>query len=204
MEDVLTLYTRPLPRGHELHCFDECSKPLLGTPRGGFPCVPGVPRRVDYEYERRGTRNLFVAVAPFTGTRTVAVTTRRTTADTAAFLWAYCMEDHQDARHLHLVLDNLNTHQEEALRTAWGTKQAARFFSKVTFHFTPCHASWLNMAEIEISCLKKQGLQERIGTEDDLRQRADGIVQFRNQQQRTITWSFTRTKARKVFPSLYA
>jgi len=203
MEDVLDLYTKPLPPGHELHCFDECPKQLLGTPRGTVACAPGHARRLDYEYERRGTRNLFIAVSPFAGTRTVAVTTRRTAADTAAFLWQYCMDEHRSTRHLHLILDNLNTHQERALRNVWGTRRANAFFSKVTLHFTPSHASWLNMAEIEISCLKTQGLNQRVATEQDLRQCADEITAWRNRHQRTICWRFTKKEAREVFPSLY-
>lgn len=162
MEDILALYTEPLPSGHELHCFDEASKQLLTTPRGSRKVKEGVnghDMRTDYEYERHGTRNLFVAVAPFLGTRTVAVTPRRTAQLTADFLWQYCMETHAGAARLHLVLDNLNTHKEKSLVKIWGKRKTRKFFRHVTLHFTPAHASWLNMAEIEIGSVRRQGVK---------------------------------------------
>jgi hypothetical protein len=203
MDDVLTLYTEPLPAGEEVHCFDETPKHLLGTPRGSRNPKPGKSRRIDYEYKRNGTRNIFVAVAPFAGTRTVSVTQHRTAEDTAQFLWRYCMETHTSARRIHLILDNLNTHQEASLRTVFGEQKAARFFAHVVFHFTPPHASWLNMAEIEINCLKTQGLRHRIPSEDEVKRVTDAIVAERNGRYATISWSFTKEKARMKFPSLY-
>lgn len=202
MEDLLTLYTEPLPTGHEVHCFDEASKQLLSTPRGSTATKSGTVKRTDYEYKRHGTRNLFVAVNPFQGTRTVHVTARRTLKRTAAFLWHYCMKTHQQA-HIHLVLDNLNTHGEKALRRALGQKKAALFFTRVTLHYTPKHASWLNMAELEINCLRTQGVKRRLADETTLRRVVHGIVDWRNQHQRTINWSFTRQKAQEKFPELY-
>jgi hypothetical protein len=203
MEDLLTLYTEPLPAGHEVHCFDEASKQLLGTPRGSTAPRPGRERHTDYEYKRHGTRNLFVAVNPFAGTRAVAVTRRRTLKRTARFLWRYCMKIHSHAGHLHLVLDNLNTHGEKALRRAFGEWKAALFFSRVTLHYTPTHASWLNIAELEINCLRAQGVKRRMADEATLRRVVREITDWRNQQQRTISWSFTKQKAQEKFPELY-
>jgi hypothetical protein len=202
MKDLITLYTEPLPVGHEVHCFDEASKQLLITPRGSYVCKPGTDTRTDYEYKRNGTRNLFVAVTPFIGTRTVAVTKRRTLKRTAAFLWRYCMKTNRRTAHIHLVLDNLNTHGENALRRAFGTKKADLFFNRVTLHYTPKHASWLNMAELEINGLRRQGLKARIGTATDLREKTALLVARRNQQQRTINWTFDTTKAQEKFPEL--
>src|SRR5207249_370551 len=136
----------PLPEGEAFHCFDETPKQLLSTPRGGTLPRAGQYRRTDYEYRRNGRRNIFVAVAPFTGTRTVSVTKRRTAEDAAGFLWNYCVEQHTVPSRIHLVLDNLNTHREKSLRRVFGEEKATRFFSRVTLHFTPPHASWLNMA----------------------------------------------------------
>jgi len=203
MDDVLTLYTEPLPAGEEVHCFDETPKQLLGTPRGSRHPQPGKSRRTDYEYKRNGTRNLFVAVAPLAGTRTVAVTERRTAADTAQFLWRYCMEVHPSARRIHLILDNLNTHLEASLRAVFGKQKAARFFAHVVFHFTPFHASWLNLAELEINCLKTQGLRRRIPSEEEVKQVTEAIVAERNRRHATISWSFTKAKAQEKFPALY-
>jgi len=203
MDDILTLYTEPLPDGHQLHCFDEVSKQLLDTPRGGEPCAPSKVRRLDYEYKRNGTRNLFVAVAPFRGTRSVAVTNHRYATDTAAFLWQYCIKEHHAAAHIHLVLDNLNTHTEKSLRKVWGQEKADQFFSRVTLHHTPTHASWLNMAECEISCLKTQGLKMRLATAEQLQRTTHTIVAWRNRHRRKINWTFTTKKAQEKFPELY-
>jgi len=204
MDDILALYTEPLPAGHEVHNFDETPKQLLSTPRGEKTAKPGTPRKLDYEYKRNGRRNIFVAVAPFKGTRTVTITKRRTTDDTADFLWNYCMEAHEDAAHIHLVLDNLNTHKEESLRKIFGEERTARFFARVTLHFTPPHASWLNMAELEINCLKMQGLKKRIATEEDMRCIAQAIVDERNGRNAKINWGFTKAKAQEKFPALYS
>lgn len=206
MDDILMVYTEPLPEGHELHCFDEASKQLLTTPRGSHAMKEGEnghDQRTDYEYERHGTQNLFVAIAPLAGTRTVTVTPRRTAKFTADFLWQYCMKTHGNAAHLHLVLDNLNTHKEKSLEKVWGRRKMKRFFRHVTMHFTPPHASWLNMAEIEIGCMRRQGVKRRLGTEEELKKVVDDIVQVRNERQAKISWSFTHTKAREKFPTLY-
>ena len=162
MDDILALYTEPLPDGHEVHNFDETPKQLLSTPRGGTPAAPGKFRKLDYEYKRGGRVNMFVAVAPFRGTRTVTITARRTARDTADFLWNYCMEMHKNALHIHLVLDNLNTHKESSLRKQFGVTKSALFFARITLHFTPPHASWLNMAELEINAIKTQGLKRGV------------------------------------------
>lgn len=204
MDDLLGLYTEPLPTGEEYHCFDETPKQLLGTPRGCNNGKPGKLRRLDYEYKRNGRRNIFVAVAPLIGTRTVSVTKRRTAIDTADFLWHYVMVEHKDVKHIHLVLDNLNTHQKISLQKVFGEEKATLFFSRVTLHFTPPHASWLNMAELEINCLKAQGLKKRLPSEEELNKKKDEIVSERNSRKAKINWNFTKEKARKKFPVLYS
>ena len=203
MDDILALYTEPLPAGHEVHCFDETPKQLLSTPHGGRAATPRHVRRLDHEYKRNGTRNIFVAVSPFRGKRTVEVTPCRTTPVTADFLWRYCMRTHARAVHIHLVLDNLNTHKEKALREVFGEERSKKFFSRVTLHFTPYHASWLNMAELEINCLKTQGLKRRIATEASMKKMASAIVSERNGRGAKISWEFTLTQAREKFPALY-
>jgi transposase len=203
MDALLALYTETLPEGHEVHNFDETPKQLLSTPHGGCVPKPGTYRKTDYEYKRNGRRNIFVAVAPFKGTRTVLVTQRRTAIATADFLWNYCMHIHTDVVHIHLVLDNLNTHTETSLRTVWGEEKAHTFFARVTLYFTPPHASWLNMAELEINALKTQGLKRRIATETEMQRIVDVIVSERNERCAKIMWGFTRARAREKFPVLY-
>jgi transposase len=131
------------------------------------------------------------------------VTRRRTARDTADFLWNYCVEEHRSAGHMHLVLDNLNTHQETSLRTIFGDEKSNRFFARATLHFTPSHAAWLNMAELEINAVKMQGLKRRIGSEEDMRRIIRAIVAERNGRQAKIRWGFTKEKAREAFPVLY-
>jgi transposase len=204
MDDILKLYTKPLPKGHEVHCFDELSKQLLGTPRGSFSCKPGQAKRTDYEYKRNGTRNIFVAVAPFKGVHTAMVTPRRTAEETADWLWQYCMKDNRLTRHIHLVMDNLNTHAEKSLRKVWGEAAGDQFRARVTIHYTPPHASWLNMAELEIGALRRQGLKARIGSEELLKETTAAIVKRRNTQQCIFNWKFNRKQAREKFPELYS
>jgi DDE superfamily endonuclease len=204
MEDILDLYTKELPEGEEVHNFDETPKQLLSTPHGYRKASLNHVARIDHEYKRQGVRNIFVAVAPFKGTRTVQVTKRRTTEDTANFLWEYCMVTHKDVKHIHLVLDNLNTHKEKGLLRIWGEEKFQEFKKHVTLHPTPFHASWLNMAELEINALKTQGLKRRIATERTMQKVADGIVLERNTRQAKINWGFTKEKAKVKFPALYS
>ena len=204
MDAILALYTELLPDGHEVHNFDETPKQLLSTPRGEHAAKPGVPRKLDYEYKRNGRVNIFVAVAPFLGKRAVDITKRRTAQDTADFLWNYCMKTHKDAVHIHLVLDNLNTHKEQSVRKILGIEKSALFFARVMLHFTPPHASWLNMAELEINALKTQGLKKRIASLETMRRVADAIVHERNARSARINWTFTKAKAQKKFPALYS
>lgn len=204
MDDILKLYTEALPEGEEVHNFDETPKQLLSTPHGQRLAKAGKAARIDHEYKRQGVRNIFVAVAPFKGSRTVEVTKRRTTKDTADFLWKYCMEMNKDAKRIHLVLDNLNTHKENALKKIWTEEKSKEFFSHVTLHFTPCHASWLNMAELEINALKTQGLRKRIATEKSMHRVTSEIVGERNTRVAKIKWGFTQEKAKVKFPTLYS
>jgi DDE superfamily endonuclease len=113
------------------------------------------------------------------------------------------METHECVPHIHLILDNLNTHKEKALRTQFGIEKSEAFFARVTLHFTPFHASWLNLAEQEINCLKTQGLKRRIATDGLMKKTLAGIVTERNGRSATIMWGFTKEKARLKFPTLY-
>ena len=78
MEDVLEVYHRPVDARRPLICWDETSKQLIGEGVQPLPAAPGQPQRVDYEYVRTGTANLFMLFAPLQGWRAVRVTARRT------------------------------------------------------------------------------------------------------------------------------
>jgi len=193
--DVLGLYARPYDAAEPVICVDEKSKQLLEQTRCPLPAVAGQLAKEDYEYKRAGTRNLFVAVEPKAGHREVEVTCRRTKPDFVAFVQFLALEVYARARKIHLVLDNLNTHFRASFEEVMGLETARVFLSRLEFHYTPKHASWLNMAEIEIGILDRQCTGRRIGPERLLRSEVLAWQQRRNQGQCRIEWKFTRQDA---------
>jgi transposase len=162
MEDTLSVYTRPDDPARPLVCLDEFSKQLIGETRCPRPLQPGRPARYDYEYERRGTANLFLVCEPLRGRRHVAVTERRTKLG-----WAHVIRDlvdlqYPEAEKIVLVLDNLNTHTPASLYEAFEPAEAKRLADRLEIHYTPKHGSWLNIAEIELSTMSGQCLHRRI------------------------------------------
>ena len=195
MYDLLELYARPLRHNEPVICLDEKSTQLLGNSRAPLPMRPGVPVREDYEYVRGGTRNLFVAVEPKGGQRTVAVTVRRGKADFVTFVADLLERVYGSARRVHLVLDNLNTHFRCCFEDVLGVKAAAKLLRRVQFHYTPKHASWLNMAEIEIGILTRQCLGQRVDDGDTLTRLVAAWQRCRNAAGVGIEWTFTRQDA---------
>lgn len=195
MYDLLGLYAKPYDPTEPVVCLDEKSKQLLEQTRRPIPVAPGQVAKEDYEYKRAGTRNLFVAVEPKAGHREVGVTLRRTKPDFVAFVQYLAQEVYAQARKIHLVLDNLNTHFGASFETVMGTDAARVFLSRLEFHYTPKHASWLNMAEIEIGILDRQCTGCRIGSEAHLCSEVLAWQQRRNQERRRIEWKFSRQEA---------
>lgn len=211
MEDVLDVYERPRDLSAPMVCMDEMPVQLLKETRVPIPAEPGHPRRIDYEYERNGTANIFMFVEPLAGWRQTLVTERRTAVD-----WAIALRDlvdnrYADARVIVLVMDNLNTHTLGSLYEAFPPAEARRVAKRLEIHHTPKHGSWLNMAENELSTLSRQCLARRIGTIEDLRRKVQARkVQAwnatRNTDEVQIQWRFTvdqaRIKLRKVYPAI--
>ncbi len=195
MYHLLALYARPLRHDEPVVCVDEKSLQLLAHSRQPMPMKPGSVRKEDYEYERRGTCNLFVAVEPKAGRRKVTVTDRRGKTDFVAFVQHLLSTTYRTVRRLHLVLDNLNTHFKKSFVDALGPRQAAKVLRRVRFHYTPKHASWLNMAEIEIGVLARQCLNTRFEDRGVLQRSVDAWEQRRNVLRRPINWTFTRQMA---------
>lgn len=195
MYDLLDLYARPFRSMEPVVCVDEKSKQLLKDSRAPLPIRPGRVVRQDYEYERAGTCNLFVAVEPKGGRRTVLVTDRRTKSDFVAFVRHLLEQVYATARRVHLVLDNLNTHFRKCFEDVLGIKQAPVLLRRVVFHYTPKHASWLNMAEIEIGVLDRQCLDRRLPDRDMIVTEVDAWQLRRNADEKGIAWSFTRQDA---------
>lgn len=199
MFDVLDLYAQSYDPRHPKVCFDEKSKELHAEKREPIPMQPGEPRKQDYEYKRNGTRNLFIFVEPQAGFRHVLITRRRTKLN-FAYAMRYLVDVlYPDADWIDVVLDNLNTHHYHSLVECFGKKEADRIMKRLRFHFTPKHASWLNMAEIEIGVLESQCLDRRIPNEFSLGKEVVAWETRRNDQKATIQWAFTRAKAEKTF-----
>lgn len=203
MEDVLELYAEPPDPDRPVVCFDECSKELHGHVADPIPVAPGCPAKEDYEYVRNGTANLFVIVEPLAGKRQVTVTDRRTIPDFAAQMKYLCDELYPDARVIRVVLDNLNTHAFGSLFTTYPPDEAWRLRRKLEFHYTPKHASWLNMAECELSVLTRQCLNRRLADKDTLTAEVTAWVADRNRAEAKIDWTFRVTDARKKLDHLY-
>jgi hypothetical protein len=195
MYALLELYARPLSRAEPVICIDEKSLQLIGHSREPLPMTERAIAKHDYEYERNGTTNMFVAVEPKAGQRIVSVTERRGKVDFVAFVGDLLTGAYAKARRVHLVVDNLNTHFRKCFDDVLGTRAATKLLRRVEFHYTPKHASWLNMAEIEIGILSRQCLDRRIASRDLLRSEVEAWQQARNALERTIEWTFTRQDA---------
>jgi hypothetical protein len=203
MYDLLDIYARPFQSTEPVICLDEKSKQLLRDARTPLPIKPGTPARLDYEYVRAGTCNLFVAVEPKAGRRTVMVTDHRAKTDFVAFVQHLLEQVYATARRIHLVMDNLNTHFRKCFDEVLGVKRAQKLLRRVEFHYTPKHASWLNMAEIEIGILERQCLDRRLPDRATLVGEVDAWQNRRNAERRGIEWAFTRQDADKKMARHY-
>ncbi len=204
MEDILGVYSRPYNKDYPVICMDEASKQLLGEIRAPLPMRPGDPQRIDSEYKRQGTCNLFMFCEPLRGWREVRVTERRTKID-----WAHALKDfldtiYRDAKKIVLVMDNLNTHNPGSFFDAFEPDVAAALTQRLEIHYTPKHGSWLNIAECEFSALSRQCLSRRFETAQELAGEVDHWKIARNASKKAVNWQFTstdaRTKLRKLYP----
>jgi len=205
MEDVLDCYEQAYNPNEPVVCFDETSKQLIAETRLPIPMQPGQVQRYDYEYERCGTRNLFLFFEPLANWRHITVTQRRTREDFAHQMRLLVDEFYPQADCIHLVLDNLNTHTAAALYDTFEPDEARRILRRIRFHYTPKHASWLNMAEIEFSVFSRTCLQQRIPDEASLKRHVAALELERNNKQATVDWQFTcddaRVKLKRLYPS---
>jgi hypothetical protein len=203
MEDVLELYAEPYDPARPVVCFDEASKELRGQVAEPVPAEPGRVAKEDYEYTREGTANLFIAVEPLAGRREVVVTERRTAADFAEQMRRLCDEWYPEAAVVRVVLDNLNTHSPASLFAAFPPEEAWRLLRRLEFHHTPKHASWLNMAEMELSVLSRQCLDRRIASREELAGEVASWQAQRNRLRVAIDWCFRVADARRKLAHLY-
>jgi hypothetical protein len=182
----------------------EQPRQLIKEVRKAIPPEEGKPARIDYEYERNGTANIFMFTEPLGEWRHVEVTEHRTSKD-----WAYQIRDLLDvsyphAKSLRLVMDNLNTHKIASLYEAFEPEEARRLAKRLEIHYTPKHGSWLNIAEIELSALTQQCLDRRIPDIETLRKEVEVWERNRNNKQKSVDWQFTiedaRTKLKRLYP----
>jgi hypothetical protein len=203
MEDVLQVYMRPYDGQRPMICVDEATKQLVADVTPPLPMEPGQPARQDYEYERRGTANIFMVCEPLAGQRHLKVTDQRTNIDFAKLLKDLSDVLYAEAEKIVLVMDNLNTHKLSVLYQVFPSDEARRLYERFEVHHTPKHASWLKIAECELSVLSRQCLDRRIENKSELEQEIHHWENARNAKQVTVDWQFQTADARVKLNRLY-
>ncbi len=193
MYDILDLYANKNRQVHVI-AIDEKPKQIISEKRRPIPMKKGSPERYDYEYVRKGTANIFIAVEPSRGKRIAKVTRRRTKKDFALFV-KDILDSYPKARKLTFVMDNLNTHFPKSIIETFGEEEGKRMLSRLEFHHTPKHASWLDIAEIEINAMDIECTERRFRSYKDLENNVMAWQKRRNKKKAKIKWTFTREKA---------
>ena len=203
MEDVLEVYQRPHDPDRPVVCLDETTKQLIKETRLPIPAKSGQLARIDYEYERNGTANLFMLFAPLEGWRHVEVTDRHAASDYAQVLRELADQHFPNAVRIVLVQDNLSTHKPASLYEAFPAAEARRLVERFEWHYTPKHGSWLDMAEAELSVLSTQCLDRRIPGKPTLIDEVTAWERQRNRNHTKADWHFTTADARIRLKRLY-
>jgi transposase len=205
MENVLDVYKRPYNPAFPVVCMDETPKQLIRETRTPISIAPGRAERHDYEYERCGVCNIFMANEPLEGKRLVKVTERRTKPEWAQFIKEVA-QHYKSAEKITLVMDNLNTHKAGSLYETFAPEEAKRIWDRFDFVYTPKHGSWLNMAEIELNVLGGQCLSRRIDTIAEVTSEVSAWQTRRDNLNAKINWQFrtedARVKLRRLYPTL--
>jgi hypothetical protein len=203
MERVLDIYKRPLNEDLPLVCMDESPKQMIKETRLPIEMKPGHDTKEDFEYERCGVANIFLASEPLKGKRYVEVTERKTKRDWANFIRQIADDWYKDAPKITLVMDNLSTHKPAALYEAFEPKEAKRIWDRFEFIYTPKHGSWLNMAEIELNVLIGQCLNRRIDNMETMKKEVQAWQAHRNNKEAKIKWQFTcEDRSNKIIEAL--
>jgi hypothetical protein len=204
MYRLLDLYEEAYDPIRPVVCIDEKSKQLIEDTRKPILMKPGSVAKHDYEYKRNGTKNIFVAVEPKAGKRTITITKTRKKQDFATFVRNLVENEYKQAKEIRIVLDNLNTHFEKSFYETFSEVEAKHLLDKITFCYTPKHGSWLNMAEIEINMMDRECLGKRIRSEKLLKERLQIWTKERNDVKKKINWTFTKQDADKKLSKQYA
>jgi len=206
MEQVLDVYKRPYDKHFPIVCMDESPKQMIKETRIPIPMKPGSNTKVDFEYERCGVANIFIASEPLKGKRYVEVTERKTKIDWAIFIKKIADDWYKNAEKIILIMDNLSTHKPSALYETFKPKEAKRIWDRFEFVYTPRHGSWLNMAEIELNVLMGQCLNRRIESMKIMKEEVKAWESYRNNKKAIINWQFTtqdaRIKLKRLYPTI--
>jgi hypothetical protein len=206
MEKVLDVYKRPYDKDFPVVCMDESPKQLIKETRVRIPMKPGFEAKEDFEYERCGVANIFLASEPLKGKRHIEITERKTKTEWARFIKRIADKWYKNAKQITLVMDNLSTHTAGALYETYPAKEAKRIWDRFEFVYTPKHGSWLNMAEIELNVLMGQCLNRRIDNMKTMEEEAAAWCQHRNNRKTIINWQFTtqdaRIKLKRLYPTI--
>ena len=208
MEQVLDVYKRPYSKENPVICMDESPKQLIKETRIPIPMKSGSEKKEDYEYERCGVCNIFMANEPLKGKRYIKITEFKTKKDWAEFIKEIADVHYSNAKKITLVMDNYGTHTPGALYEAYSPQEAKRILDRFEFIYTPKHASWLNMAEIELNVLMGQCLSRRIDNMNEIKKEVNAWQKHRNNKDCKIEWRFdsknARIKLKKLYPSIHA
>lgn len=204
MEEVLEVYQRAYDPLHPVVCLDEARRQLVSETRQGFTDKKGV-QHVDYEYKREGVAEVFMVAEPLGGRREIVVTDSHNSQQWAKVVGRIVEEWYPDAKRITLVQDNLSAHRKAALYEVFEPKRAWAILRKLEFVHTPKHGSWLNVAEIELSVLTRQGLTQRVGSRAEFEQQVAAWLKQRNDTSSKVDWQFTaadaRVKLKRLYPS---
>lgn len=203
MEQVLDVYKMPYNEEFPVVCMDESPKQLIKETRQSINMKPGQDKKVDFEYERCGVCNIFMANEPLAGKRFVEIKSTKTKRDWALFIKELADNHYKTATRIKLVMDNLNTHAPSALYEVFEPEEAKRVWDRYEFIYTPKHGSWLNMAEIELNVLNSQCLSRRIDNIETVEEEVQSWCHSRNNLNAKINWQFTTDKARTKLKTLY-
>ncbi len=205
MEEVLEVYERPYDEREPVVCLDESPRQLIGEKREPYTDVKGV-EHVDYEYTREGTADLYMVVEPLAGRREVTVTDQHTRLDWGKVVAHIVEEMYPSADRITLVQDNLSAHKKSALYELFEPERARAILDKIEFVFTPKHGSWLNIAEIELSVLVRQGIKQRVASKNELETQVKAWYENRNEKASKVDWQFAtkdaRVKLKRLYPSI--
>ena len=205
MEDVLDVYKRPYNEANPVVCLDESPKQLISESRVGFTDSKGV-EHVDFEYKREGVVDMYMIAEPLSGTREVTIRDSHNRLDWAQTVSHIVENMYPNAEKITLVQDNLSAHKKSALYELFEPERARKIIDKLEFIWTPKHGSWLNIAEIELSVLTRQGVKKRVADKETLKKQVEDWYKIRNEKTVKVNWQFTtkdaRTKLKRLYPTI--